>query len=78
MQVQCHRGALIALDRDAAAPDYQPCPGAEQPPAFIAQQGFDPAGARQEKVDRAHIALRRFAGAIFRASRYLATVRRAT
>ena len=77
-QIERHRRAFVAFDANAAARRQQACPGAEHAPALVGQQLLDAGGAGQEQIRQAHIALRRLAGAIFKASRYLATVRRAT
>src|SRR6185369_467819 len=45
---------------------------------LVGQKAFDPCGAGQEQRQPHYISRRRLAGAIFSASRYFATVRRAT
>src|SRR5205814_3787884 len=77
LEVECHHLAGAALEGHTTTRRMHGGIGQHRL-HFIGEERLDTGRAGQEQRQSHHIALRRLAGAIFSASRYFATVRRAT
>ena len=77
-EVESHHVVRVALQRDTAARACTAVPGSSERTSSLEQRLHARRAGQEERTAHAHSVRRKLAGAIFSASRYFATVRRAT